>query len=238
MVEESTLPPNQWRPSLDTYAVMGRNESSVLCRRVQSVLPDVAQRSPHEVARPGATGPTTISPRRYRLPHDDIVGVRYYTARIKPLDDPGAPQRQQIYLRALRTLPDTTLHFGYFQIETKWRRLAQPIAGNRSARVLLPEEKGSDVNLATHLVADGFQGRYEKAAVLTNDADLAEPIRLVQDELKVPVALVYPTAKPAGEMRKANPADLLKLSLSTVRKSQFPDQLTDAKGIFHKPKGW
>lgn len=173
------------------------------------------------------------------FPNDTVELIRYFTARIKPLDDPSAPQRQMIYLRALETLPNLTIHYGYFQLETKPRRLANPAPGqNPTVRVVLPEEKGSDVNLATHLVADGFLGRYEAAAVISNDADLKEPIRLVQSELGLPITVVYPAKYPAGELRKANPAHLMKLSVSSVRKSQFASELTDSKGTFRKPNSW
>lgn len=75
------------------------------------------------------------------FPDDSIAAVNYYTARIKALDDPGAPQRQLIYLRALATLPDLEVHFGNFQLTPKGRRLKQhPIEGStQSACVILPE---------------------------------------------------------------------------------------------------
>ena len=173
------------------------------------------------------------------FPNDTVVRVRYFTAKIKPMDDPSAPQRQNIYLRALGTDPKVAVHYGFFQINRKWRRLQYPIKGlSESARVKLPEEKGSDVNLASYLLVDGFQGDYQKAAVLTNDADLAEPIRLVGSVLGLPVVLVYPTVKPAGKLVSVQPSQLLKLSPSTLRASQFPEQLIDSTGIFHRPIGW
>ena len=45
------------------------------------------------------------------------------------------------------------------------------------AYVWKTEEKGSDVNLGAHLVRDAFLKKFDIAAVLTNDTDLAEPIR-------------------------------------------------------------
>lgn len=176
---------------------------------------------------------------RRLFPNDELVIVRYFTARIKALGDPDAPQRQLIYLRALATLPEVAVTFGYFQLMEKPRYLATPVEGlPASVRVILPEEKGSDVNLATHLLADGFRGLYEKAAVITNDADLKEPIRVVEHELGLPVTLVHPSPAPAGELRKANPSGLLKLSRSTVRQCQFPEVLEDGMGQFRKPPTW
>lgn len=54
------------------------------------------------------------------------------------------------------------------------------------------EEKGSDVNLASLLLADGFRGKYEAAVVLSNDSDLMLPIHIVTRELGLPVGLLNP----------------------------------------------
>ena len=174
------------------------------------------------------------------FPNDTVEAVRYYTARIKPLDDVTAPQRQQVYLRALETLhPMVTVHYGYFQIEKKWRRLAYPTPDQgKSVMVQLPEEKGSDVNLASHLLSDAFTGLFEKAVVITNDADLAEPIRIVQHEIGLPVVVVHPTKYHAGVLRAVKPEELLRLSLSTVRQSQFSSVLADVNGTFTPPSNW
>ena len=61
--------------------------------------------------------------------------------------DPGAPERQAAYLRALRTLPGVSVHFGHFLAT----RPTMPRAdGPGRVRVVKYEEKGTDVNLATH----------------------------------------------------------------------------------------
>lgn len=51
-------------------------------------------------------------------------------------------------------------------------------------RVAITEEKGSDVNIATHLINDGWKDLYDVAIVVSNDSDLIEPIRIVKSELK------------------------------------------------------
>lgn len=176
---------------------------------------------------------------RRLFPNDTVGRVKYFTAKIKTLDDPDAPHRQQVYLRALNTVPNVSIHYGYFQINKQVRRLRYPIKGFADrVSVKSPEEKGSDVNLATHLVADAFKGEYDMAAVLTNDADHSEPIRMVNHEIGIPVTVVYPTEKPVGALVKANPSRLMKLRPGTVRKAQFPTELTDPSGTFRKPKSW
>jgi NYN domain len=70
----------------------------------------------------------------------------------------------------------------------------------RTAEVIKTEEKGSDVNLASLLVADGFRGNYEVAIVISNDSDLVLPIQIVRDELQLPVGVVNPRGNPSREL--------------------------------------
>ena len=71
-------------------------------------------------------------------------------------------------------------YFGVFRSGVKRRPLAEPVPG-RPTYVLVrdSEEKGSDVNLATRLLVDGFNGEYEQAVVVSNDADFAGAMRYV-----------------------------------------------------------
>ena len=167
------------------------------------------------------------------FPNDKITVVRYFTARIRTLDDEQAPQRQQAYLRALDTLePVVSVHFGYFQLQHPTTGLA------KSALVRRFREKASDVNLASHLLSDAFRNRFEKAAVVTSDADFAEPIRIVEHEIGLPVTLVHPTKHPDPALSRVEPSEILRLSLSSVRMCQFPKVLTDDDGEFRCPESW
>jgi hypothetical protein len=69
------------------------------------------------------------------------------------------------------------------------------------AYVWKTEEKGSDVSLGVHLVRDALKGYFDVAAVLTNDTDLVEPVRIVGQELNFPVILLMPVAKPATSLQ-------------------------------------
>ena len=49
------------------------------------------------------------------LPGDLIPEIKYFTARVSSRPyDPDAPTRQQIYLRALRPIPNLSIHYGHF----------------------------------------------------------------------------------------------------------------------------
>jgi hypothetical protein len=128
------------------------------------------------------------------LPKDSIHRIRYFTALVDGRTDPQGPQRQQTYLRALATIPCVSVHLGLFKTRPVTLPLVTPPPppGRTHVRVYRTEEKGSDVNLATFLLLDAFQRDYDVAVVISNDSDLAEPIRVVREELRLPVGVVNP----------------------------------------------
>jgi hypothetical protein len=172
------------------------------------------------------------------LPKNDIACIRYFTAVVTPRPtDPQQGQRQQIFLRALRTLPNLSIHLGTFLSHEVPMQRARRYRG-QSAQVLVikTEEKGSDVNLASYLLVDGFRGRYEQAVVISNDSDLVTPIKLVREELKLPVGIVNPRGRPSWELRQVSTFHR-KIRQGHLEASQFPDTLGDANGTIKKPAG-
>ena len=172
------------------------------------------------------------------FPNDTIGTVHYFTALLtRRANDPTQPQRQQAYLRALATIPDLQVHYGTFRSGTKW---VFPVHNpSRPVEVFHTEEKGSDVNLAVQLMADGFNRRYEQAVVLSSDADFVNAMRYVRQELGLRVALVHPDRKRRPPRQLSDAATYIKhLRPGHLMKSQFPDRVTDARGTFAKPKAW
>jgi hypothetical protein len=99
------------------------------------------------------------------------------------------------------------------------------------------EEKGSDVNLASHLLRDAFLKRFHVAVIVTNDSDLAEPVRIVSQEIKLPIGILNPHQFHSRELRQY--ATFVKrIRQGDLISSQFPRVLTDRKGTFAKPPGW
>ena len=112
-----------------------------------------------------------------------------------------------------------------------------PRRGARTVEVLKTEEKGSDVNLATYLLLDAFDGDYEMALILSNDSDLVEPIRVVRAKFSLPVGVVNPQGNTSHALRKA--ASFYRpLRQGVLQASQLPAQLADAKGTITKPVSW
>ena len=175
------------------------------------------------------------------FPHDVIHRVCYFTARLDARPgNPAQPQRQQAYLRALAMLPGLEVHYGSFRSGIKRRPLAEPAPGlPRHVLVRDSEEKGSDVNLATRLLVDGFNRDYEQAVVVSNDADFAGAMRYVRDNLGLRVTLVNPDPRRPSPRELADAASYVKrLWKSHLRRSQLPDTLTDEVGAVAKPANW
>ncbi len=173
------------------------------------------------------------------LPKNQILKIKYFTALVSARPgDPGKPTRQQIYLRALQTIPNLEIIYGHFlEHEVPMVRADSPPHSPQFVQVIKTEEKGSDVNIAAHLVNDGHKGLFQVAVLITNDSDLVEPIRIVRQELNLTVGMLNPHAKPAFALKKT--ATFIKpIRKGVLSASQFPTQLTDAKGRFHKPKNW
>jgi hypothetical protein len=99
------------------------------------------------------------------------------------------------------------------------------------------EEKGSDVNLATHLLSDAFKGLFDTAVLITNDSDLLEPVRIVRQELKLPVGILNPHQQHSCTL-KPQAAFMKRIRQSDVAACQFPLALVDQHGHFHKPPTW
>jgi len=170
------------------------------------------------------------------LPRDKIQRIKYFTALVNPRPhNPDQRIRQETYLRALATIPNLTTIFGYFLTH----EVTMPLAGEKGgyAKVIKTEEEGSDVNIATHLLVDGFKNDYDVAVVVSNDSDLLLPIRFVIEELHKPVGLLNPQKHPSVELSKY--ATFIKhIRPNVLKKCQFPSTLNDSEGTFSKPAKW
>ena len=173
------------------------------------------------------------------FPRNKFELIRYFTAKVKPLShDRDQRIRQEVYLRALRTLENVRIHFGHFTSHPVNLPLAKGGRGRvKFAKVMKSEEKGSDVNLATHLVNDAHTGAFEAAIVVTNDSDLVEPVRIVTTQVGLPVGVLNPCDQPAGGL-KAAATFYTVLRKGVLAKAQFPVMLKDSKGHFSRPKTW
>jgi uncharacterized LabA/DUF88 family protein len=179
------------------------------------------------------------------VPKFTIQKIRYFTARVRPRpDDPNCHFRQDAYLRALSSIPQLVIHEGHYLSKEKWLPIAEEVRRNANppakVKVAVSEEKGSDVNIATYMLTDAFDEEHDLAILISNDSDLAEPVRIVKEKFKRRIMVVNPHPVAKISLRLANLADdKRQLRKEVIKESQFPD-IVMLPGNRHttKPPEW
>lgn len=193
-----------------------------------------------------------------------VTRVVYCTARISPVGNPSGHADQDVYLKALLAAGSADfIEYGYYVSRVKYAPLATPDNNGRPILVTSQwpvmirdasetpvvdaqfmvsyarrEEKGSDVNVAAHLLIDVLSQAVDAAVVISNDSDLRFPIQ--QARTHVPVGTVNPSQNYLAGALKGNPGDgagghwWRKL----VANDFFGNQLSDPAGSYAKPAGW
>ena len=104
-------------------------------------------------------------------------------------------------------------------------------------KVISTQEKGSDVNLASHLLFDAFKGNFDSAVIVSNDSDLITPVRMVKQEFRKTIGVISPYKTPSRTLiREASFYKVIRENV--LQMSQFPVTLRDIHGDFHKPSAW
>ncbi len=193
------------------------------------------------------------------------VAVTYCTARISGADNPVGQQEQDVYLWALQASGSaTTIEYGNVVAWVSTAPLATADAKGRPvltrsrppisvknargapvpdatfmASVARREEKGTDVNVAAHLLIDVLSGAVDAAVVVSNDSDLALPVRHART--KVPVGVINPSPSYlAGKLRGTADDGVgghwwYQLTDADVRSHQLPRKVG---GRIVKPSPW
>lgn len=193
-----------------------------------------------------------------------IERVVYCTARISGASNHDGQRDQDVYLRALtlsRAVDVLALGNYVSRVTTaplavsdrkgrpvltrpQWPIMVKDSAGADDASatfmasVARREEKGSDVNVASHLLLDVLEQRVDAAVVISNDSDLEFPI--AQARLRVPLGLVNPTPSYRAGKLGGKPSEGVgghwwhQLTAEEVRSSQLARTI----GKTTQPDGW
>lgn len=167
-----------------------------------------------------------------------IVGIELFTARVLPTaNDPDVHIRQATWFNAqLQVSPLVNIHYGHFLRH----RVLMENANPPPARIPVwkTEEKGSDVNLALHVLNDAWLDRYDCAVIVSNDSDLATALEMVKTRHNKKIGIITPGAP----LRKTSwaleqHANFVRtIRVSALRQAQLP-QTIPGTGL-HKPAGW
>ncbi|ACL74015.1 conserved hypothetical protein [Thioalkalivibrio sulfidiphilus HL-EbGr7] len=169
---------------------------------------------------------------------NNLVRIKYFTAKVQPTaQDPDVSIRQATYLRAIQKhSPKVEVYYGHFLRHRVSMENANPPP--RLVHVWKNEEKGSDVNLALHVLNDAWQDAYDCAVIVSNDSDLAESLRLVKTHHDKVIGLVTPGApkrKTSAQLKRY--ADFVRpIRRWALEQSLLPDPIPGTS--LHKPQAW
>ncbi|GHG21658.1 hypothetical protein GCM10017784_11500 [Deinococcus indicus] len=181
------------------------------------------------------------------FPEHDFVAIKYFSADVKDRQRRDAAgtttsNRQQLYLRALRSTPMVEVIKGRFLVTKKFMPI-HPVPATGpipKIKVVNTEEKGSDVNLATELLLGAFHNTYDVAVVLSLDSDLERPIQEIARNFRKPVHLAMGGSElPGREMRRASEGRFRRITDEALERAQFPETVTlpDGSTVFC-PESW
>lgn len=194
-----------------------------------------------------------------------VSRVKYFTSQVseKAAEDSDAPRRQRVLIRAVRATGVEVLE-GKFKVPDDWRavsskrnwvdRLRPPppaamlsdfdahFATHESrpwkALVELPQEKFTDVAIASHLLRDFYRGSCSCAIVVSNDSDLRPAIELAVGDghhigVFSPMGTVSRDLASVASWAKPIRAELL-------MQCQMPDevQIPGSRRVLSRPAAW
>ena len=199
-----------------------------------------------------------------------IQRVLYCTATIDSRSNPSGYSRQQTFLKAIQASGSVNhIEYGNFVSRVKNAPLAtpdpktgRPIITNPAWPVMIQdptgahlptsvflvshayrEEKGSDVNIASHLLLDVLGKIIDAAVLISNDSDLALPVR--EARLRVPVGVVNPNRSYTEGKLQGSPGVGVgghwwkQLVAADFTEHQLPDPVNSPRGpAYSKPTGW
>ena len=178
----------------------------------------------------------------------ELVEVRYYTAPVlgRMSDDPRSTQRQRQYLQALKTIhPQSLVVIQGKIVATKpYQRLVRPIPEAPELQIVQVydfNEKKTDVNLASDLIAGAWINSYEQAVICSNDSDLEAALSTVKRyHPGLRIGVVAPIR---SEDYRHISGDLLRhadwqktLSAVHIAASQLPPKIPNSRLV--KPESW
>jgi uncharacterized LabA/DUF88 family protein len=148
-------------------------------------------------------------------PDQVLLRTKYFTSRIR--GKPESEKRQSLFLEAISTLPNIKIYFGTFQPDPKRCGKCNEIAYH-------PQEKKTDVNIATQILYDAIRNNFDTAILITGDSDQVPTIEMTRQVFKKRVIVVFPPKRISTDLHKAANA-VYYLGEQKLKQSLLPDKV-------------
>jgi uncharacterized LabA/DUF88 family protein len=162
-------------------------------------------------------------------PEQELITVKYFTSRVS--NNPEKQKRQGTYIEALES-QKVEIIYGRYQVNN--------IECHRCGNIWRePNEKMTDVNIATQIILDAYQDRYDTAVLISGDSDLVPPIKAVHQIFTNKRIMVFFPPKRHNNSVSAVAKGSLIIGRKKLKDNQFPENISKADGfILQKPKDW
>jgi len=103
----------------------------------------------------------------------------------------------------------------------------------------ISNEKQTDVNIATHLLVDAFNDKYDTAILISGDSDLVPPVKAVHNQFSCKaVSVFFPPERHNITVAGAAKGSQI-IGKKKIKDHQFPSSVTKKDGfILKKPESW
>jgi len=161
--------------------------------------------------------------------NQDLIEIKYFTSRVS--NNPDKQKRQSTYIEALESV-GIKMFYGHYQSDkTECRQ-----CGN-----IWPtfHEKMTDVNIATQIMIDAFQDRYDMAMLISGDSDLVPPIRTIHELFNNKrVFVAFPPKRHNSSVALVAKGSMI-IGRKKLVESLFESEVVKKNGfILKKPKEW
>ena len=171
-------------------------------------------------------------------PDDEIVSIKYFTSLMK--HQPEKLMRQKLYLKAIEAYsPNIEIVEGEFE--------QRPVQCRECLQwYKRPQEKKTDVSIATHLVSDAYEGevggRYDEVLLICADSDLVPAVDFIRRRHGKWIFLVDPPRRHSADLAAISDQHIY-VQRRQLRDCQLPNpvEYNSKKGKpmrIHAPEGW
>jgi hypothetical protein len=125
-------------------------------------------------------------------PNQELIATKYFTSRVS--GNVASEERQAKWLDVISTLPSLSIYYGTFQTDPKKCPACQK-------REFHPQEKKTDVNIATQMICDGLRDKFDTALLITGDSDQVPTIQMITHEFNKSVIVAFPPERLSAELK-------------------------------------
>lgn len=113
-----------------------------------------------------------------------------------------------------------------------------------NSNITRPEEKKTDVNISTRMIADCVQNQTDKIVLISADSDLIPPLEFIQRQYpKVSIKVYFPPSRYSSDLKdnmlhhRSKPV-LLEKNMRRFEAAVMPDEVSNGEIKYTIPQKW